>query len=66
MTNQAYVLGFLESIYTANMYDEALEKLAAVTPEEVKRVALTYLTGKNRTVGWFIPMSRRYVSREDP
>ncbi len=55
MTNQAYVLGYLESIYSANMYDEALEKLAAVTPEEVKRVALTYLTEKNRTVGWFIP-----------
>jgi len=55
MTNQAYVLGYLESIYSANMYDEALEKLAAVTPEEVKRVALTYLTEKNRTVGWFVP-----------
>ena len=58
MTNQAYMLGYLESIYSANMYDEALEKLAAVTPEEVKRVALTYLTEKNRTVGWFIPTDR--------
>lgn len=55
MTNQAYMLGYLESIYSANLYDEALEKLAAVTPEEVRRVARTYLTKQNRTVGWFIP-----------
>jgi zinc protease len=53
--NQAYMLGYLESIYSASLYDEALEKLAAVTPEDVRRVAKTYLTERNRTVGWFIP-----------
>jgi predicted Zn-dependent peptidase len=37
------------------VYDSALEKLAAVTPEDVQRVARTYLSQKNRTVGWFIP-----------
>lgn len=55
VTNQAYMLGYLESIYSASLYDEALEKLAAVTPSEVQRVAKTYLTKHNRTVGWFIP-----------
>ncbi|MEO6457157.1 MAG: pitrilysin family protein [Chloroflexia bacterium] len=55
VSSQAYMLGFLESIHSADMYETALEKLAAVTPEEVRRVARLYLTEKNRTVGWFIP-----------
>ncbi|MEO8287138.1 MAG: pitrilysin family protein [Chloroflexota bacterium] len=55
VSNQAYMLGYLESIYSANLYDEALEKLAAVTPEDVRRVARAYLTRNNRTVGVFVP-----------
>jgi zinc protease len=55
VSSQAYMLGFLESINTADVYDSALEKLIAVTPEDVQRVARIYLTPKNRTVGWFIP-----------
>jgi zinc protease len=54
-SSQAFMLGFLESIYTANMYDEVLDKLAAVAPEDVQRVARTYFTEQNRTVGWFVP-----------
>lgn len=55
VSSQAYMFGFLESIHTADMYDEALEKLAAVTPAEVQRVARQYFTENNRTVGWYIP-----------
>ena len=55
VSSQAYMLGFLESIHTADMYETALEKIAAVTPEEVRRVARLYLCERNRTVGWFIP-----------
>jgi zinc protease len=55
VSNQAYMLGYLESISSADAYDEALDKLAAVTPEDVRRVARAYLTRINRTVGWFIP-----------
>jgi len=55
VSSQAYMLGFLESINTADAYDNALDRLAAVTPEDVQRVAQTYLTEKNRTAGWFIP-----------
>jgi predicted Zn-dependent peptidase len=32
-----------------------LDKLAAVTPEDVQRVAQSYLTTLNRTVGVYIP-----------
>ncbi len=59
VSNQAYMLGYLESIYSANMYDEALEKLAAVTPDDVRRVARMYLTKNNRTVGIFVPTEDR-------
>ncbi|HEX9988798.1 MAG TPA: pitrilysin family protein [Chloroflexia bacterium] len=55
VSSQAYMLGFLESINTADMYDEALDRLAAVTAEDVRRVARTYLVKKNMTAGWFIP-----------
>jgi zinc protease len=55
VSSQANLLGWLETIYTADMYNQILEKLAAVTPEDVQRVARTYLTERNRTVGWFIP-----------
>jgi zinc protease len=55
VSSQAYMLGFLESINTADVYDSALDNLAAVTPEDVQRVARTYLIDKNRTTGWFIP-----------
>lgn len=55
VSSQAYLLGFLESIYSADMYDEVLSRLAAVTPADVQRVARVYLTKHNRTVGWFIP-----------
>jgi zinc protease len=59
VTSQAYMLGYLESIYSAAMYDEALEKLAAVTPEDIRRVARQYFTKDNRTVGWFVPTEEK-------
>ncbi|MDQ3929284.1 MAG: insulinase family protein [Chloroflexota bacterium] len=57
VSSQAYMFGFLESIHTADMYDEALDRLAAVTPEDVQRVARKYFTADNRTVGWFVPLN---------
>jgi len=33
---------------------EILDELKAVTPEDVQRVAKTYLTSDNRTVGWYV------------
>jgi zinc protease len=65
VSNQAYMLGYLESIYSANMYDEALERLAAVTPEDVRRVARAYLTEINRTVGVFVPTEEAAAESPD-
>ncbi len=55
VTNQAYWLGNLEMVNRYTMLDEIVERIAAVTAADVKRVAQTYLAPTNRTVGWFEP-----------
>ena len=54
-SSQAFMLGYLETIFSADMYDEFLDNLSRVTADDVRRVARTYLAEHNRTVGWFIP-----------
>jgi predicted Zn-dependent peptidase len=39
-----------------------LEKLSAVTPEDVQRVAQTYLRSQNRVYGIYIPSGNGEVS----
>ena len=55
VTNQAYWLGDLEMVARYQLLDEFVERVAAVTPADVQRVAQTYLTRSNRTIGWFEP-----------
>jgi zinc protease len=55
VTSIAYWLGSLDKIYTPALYDEFLDRLAAVTAADVQRVARQYLTEDNQTVGHFVP-----------
>ena len=55
VTSQALTLGFLEMVDRHERMEHILEELAAVTPEEVQRVARTYLVADNRVTGWFLP-----------
>jgi len=55
VTNQAYWLGDLETVSSYQMLDDFVERIAAVTPADVQRVARSYLGRSNRTVGWFEP-----------
>ena len=55
--NQAQALGILAIVDHPARLDSFLEELAAVTPEDVLRVAQKYLIADNRTVGWFEPVS---------
>ncbi|CAA9570915.1 MAG: probable proteinase [uncultured Thermomicrobiales bacterium] len=59
VTNVAYWLGSLETIHTHGLYDRFMDRLAAVGPEDVQRVARQYLTPENRTVGHFVPSDER-------
>ncbi|MBI5880296.1 MAG: insulinase family protein [Chloroflexi bacterium] len=57
VTSQAYLVGLLECL---NSYEDTAlftDRLADVSPRDVQRVAQTYLTRRNRTVGWFQPAS---------
>jgi len=55
ITNQAYWLGFSEMFSTYDWFTGYLDRLNAVTPEEVQRVAQAYLRPCNRVVGVYVP-----------
>jgi zinc protease len=55
VTNLGHQLGYFQTIAGLDAYHEAPARIAAVTKEEVERVARTYLRTDRRTVGWFRP-----------
>ena len=59
VTSQASDLGFYASILDYRYLDTYLDRISALTTEDVQRVAAQYFTRENRTVGWFIPRPPR-------
>jgi zinc protease len=57
ITNQAYWLGLTEMFASYEWFENFLPRLAAVKPEDVQRVAQTYLRPQNRVVGTYLPTS---------
>lgn len=55
ITNQAFWLGFSEMFATYSWYESYLANLAAVTPEDVQRVACTYFSPARRVLGVYLP-----------
>ena len=55
VTDQGYWLGFSEIVADTKWFDGFLERLAAVTAEDVQRVAGSYLRPSLRNVGWYLP-----------
>lgn len=55
VTNQAFWLGNMEIIDHAARVDTFADEFDAVTPEDVQRVAQTYLVRDKRTIGWQLP-----------
>ena len=54
ITNQARWLGFAETVTSQEWLASYLDKVAAVTAEDVQRVAQTYLRRDQATVGWYV------------
>ncbi len=52
VTAQAFLTGQMEIVDHAGRVDTLESELAAVTPEDVQRVARTWLVPDGRTVGW--------------
>jgi len=59
--SQAVMLGSTALTQGVEHFDRALEKLEAVTPADVQRVARTYLEPRRRTVAWFLPQEEKAV-----
>lgn len=55
VTSQAYWLGDLEIVSSHELMDTLEARVAAVTSDDVRRVARDYLAERNRTVGWLVP-----------
>jgi zinc protease len=55
ITNQAFWMGFAEMFASYDWFSGYLDRLAAVTPADVLRVAQTYLRPQNRVVGVYQP-----------
>jgi zinc protease len=55
VSNQAFWLGFAEMFDTVDWFTTYLERLEAVTPEDVQRLAQTCLRQQNRTLGVYLP-----------
>jgi zinc protease len=56
VTNQGFALGFMDLVARdAAGWQTFPQALQAVTAEDVRRVASTYLLERQRTVGWFVP-----------
>jgi zinc protease len=57
VTDQGYWLGFSELVAEVGWFESYLDRITAVTVEDVQRVARTYLKPSQRNVGWYIPKS---------
>ena len=55
ITNQAFWLGFSEMFASYDWFTSYLDRLGAVTPEDVQRAAQVYLLPQNRLVGIYNP-----------
>ncbi|HSJ56810.1 MAG TPA: pitrilysin family protein [Anaerolineae bacterium] len=55
VTNQGFWLGYASIVADLDWFDTFLARLAAVTPDDVYRVANLYLLPRNRTVGCYLP-----------
>ena len=55
VSGQSFWLAFAENFESYTWFEEFVDRLSAVTVEDVRAVAETYLDPRQRTVGWYIP-----------
>ena len=65
ITNQAFWLGFAEMFATYDWFTSYLNKLAAVTPEDVQSAAQKYLRPQNRIMGVYVPTGNNQNLEEE-
>jgi zinc protease len=55
VTNQGYWLGWSSIVADTGWFESFIERLSAVTVDDVQRSAQTFLARRNRTVGHYLP-----------
>lgn len=55
ISNQAYWMGYSEMFASVEWFTSYIERLSAVTPADVQRLAQTCLRPQNRTLGVYLP-----------
>lgn len=55
ITNQAFWLGYAEMFATYAWFEQYVERLQAITPADVQRVAQTWLASHRRVTGVYLP-----------
>ncbi len=59
ITNQAFWMGYSEMFSHYDWFEEYVDRLRGITPEEVNRVARTWLQPDHRVIGIYIPENGR-------
>jgi zinc protease len=55
VTNLGHQLGYFQTVASLDIYQDAPNRIGAVTQDQVESVAKKYLRTDRRTVGWFRP-----------
>lgn len=55
VSSKAYLLGSLATVAPERTPQSLIDEVLAVTPDDLQRVAATYLTWERRTTGWLLP-----------
>jgi zinc protease len=59
ITNQAFWLGYAEMFASYSWFDSYIERMAAVTAQDVRRVARQYFRPQSRVVGVYRPLGTK-------
>ena len=62
ITNQAFWMGYAEIFDTYDWFINYLDRLAEVTPDQIQRIAQTYMRSSNRVLGVYRPVERQEVA----
>ncbi len=66
ITNQAFWLGYAEMFASYEWFTNYVELLEQVTPEDVRRIAQTYLQTSNRVNGIYLPTGEEEEGSDEP
>jgi zinc protease len=59
ITNQAFWLGFAEMFASYDWFVNYVQELEKITPQDVLRIARTYLKPENRVIGFYRPTGKK-------